>query len=102
MLGQCLGVSHRVVSALCYCILSEKVILYLEPQARTLLLKNQEILMFKIVSAIIMALWKIYLEVNTLVIVWMDITPSLLMIKGILIRVTPMRMDIKDLHIPMR
>ena len=35
MLGQWLGVSHRVGRALCYCIISDKRKFYLEPQLST-------------------------------------------------------------------
>ena len=41
MLVRWLGVSHRVVSDICYWILSEKGNFYLEPQFRTLLLNSQ-------------------------------------------------------------
>ena len=49
---------------------------YLEPKLITLLPKNQEILMIKSGSVIIMALWKMHLEARTLVLVCMDMTPS--------------------------
>ena len=42
------------------------------------------------------------LEVRTLVLVFMDMTPSLMMMKRFLIRVTPTRGDIKELQIPLR
>ena len=58
--------------------------------------------MFKSRSVIIMALWNMYLEASNLVLVLMDMTPSLMMIKRVLIRVTPMRRDIKDFHITLR
>ena len=75
---------------------------YLEPQFSTLLLNNQDIPMFKSWSVIIMALWKMYLEARTLVLVGMDMTPSLMIMKRVLLRVTPVRMDIKDLQITLR
>ena len=62
---------------------------YLEPQFSTLLLKNQEILMFKSGSVISMAIWKMHLEARTLVLVWMDMTPSFVMMNRVLLRVTP-------------
>ena len=76
MLGRWLGVSHRVGSALCYWILSEKEKVYLQPQFITLMMKNQEILVFKSGSVIIMALWKMHLEARNLVLVWIDMNPS--------------------------
>ena len=79
-----------------------KEIFYLEPQFITLLLNNQEIMMFRSGSVIIMDLWKMYLEARTLVLVWMDMTPSLMMMKRLFLRVTPTSSDIKDLHIPVR
>ena len=53
--------------------------------------------MFKSGSVIIMALWKMYLEARTLVIVWIDVTPSLMILKRVLLRMNPMMRDIKDL-----
>ena len=58
--------------------------------------------MFKSGSVIIMALCKMYLEANTLVLVCMDMTPLLIMMKGLLLIITQMRRDIKDLYIPLR
>ena len=57
---------------------------YLKPQFITLLLKNQEILMFKSGSVIIMALWKMHLEARALVLVWMDMNPPLMIMKRLL------------------
>ena len=74
---------------------------YLKPQFRTLLLNNQEILMFKSGSVIIMALWKMHLEARTLVPVWMNITLLLMIMNRVLLRVTPKMSYIKDLHIPL-
>ena len=56
---------------------------YLEPKFSTLLLKNQEILMFKSGFVIIIGIWKMYLEARTSVLVWMDMTPSLIMMKRV-------------------
>ena len=83
-------------------LLVGKEFFYLEPQLSTLLLNNQEILMFKSGSVIIMALCEIHLEARNLVIVWININPSLMMIKRVLLRLTPTRRDIKDLQIPLR
>ena len=80
-------------------LLVGKEFFYLEPQLSTLLLKKQEILMFTRGSVIIMALWKMHLEASNLVLVWMDMTPSLMMMKRVLLRVNPTRRDIKDLQI---
>ena len=55
---------------------------FFRPQFSTLLLKNQEILMLKSWSMIIKALWKIYLEVRTLVLACMDMTHSLMMMNS--------------------
>ena len=76
-----------------------KEMFYLQPQFRTLLLKNQEIVMFNRGSTIIIDIYKMYLEASTLVTFWMDMTPSLIMIKRGLLRATPMKRDTKDLHI---
>ena len=57
-------------------LLVRKESFYLGPQLITLLLNNQEILMFKRGSVIIMNLWKMHLEASNLVLVWMDMTPS--------------------------
>ena len=51
---------------------------------------------------IIMALCKIYLEARNLVLVWMDMTPLSMMMERVLLRVTPMSSDIKDIKIPLR
>ena len=80
-------------------LLSRKKIFYLKPQFGTLLLKNQEILVFKSESVIIMALWKMHLEARTLVLVWMYMAPLIMMIKRVLLRVTPTRRDIKYLQV---
>ena len=40
------------------------------------------------------------MEARTLVLFWMDMNPSLVMMKRVFLRVTPTSMDIKDLHIP--
>ena len=74
---------------------------YLEPQLSTLLMKNQEFLVFKSGSVIIMALWKMHLEARTLVLVWMDMTPSFMMMNRVLLRVTPAGGGTKDLQIPL-
>ena len=63
-----------------------KKMFYLEAQFSTLLLKNQEILMFKSGSVIIMDLWKMHFEARTLVIIWMGMTPSLMMTKRVLLK----------------
>ena len=55
-------------------LLIRKESFYLKPQFRKLTRNNQEILMFKSGSMIIMDLWKMYLEERTLVLVCMDIT----------------------------
>ena len=102
MLERWLGVSHRFGSAICNWIISEKERFYLEPQFSTLLLKNQDILMFKSGSVIIMDIWKMHLEAKTLVLVWMDTTPSLIMMKRVLLRVNPTMRDIKDIQISLR
>ena len=83
-------------------LLVRKERFYLEPQLSTLLLNNQDILMFKSGSMIIMDLWKMHLEARTLVLVWMYMTPSLMMMERVLLRVTPTSKDIKDLQIPLR
>ena len=75
---------------------------YLGPQFSNLLLKNQYILMFRSGSVMIMDLWKMKLEARDLVLVWIDTNPSLIIIKRVLIRVTPTRRDIKDLQITLR
>ena len=75
---------------------------YLETQFSTLLLNNQEILMLNSGFVIIVALWKMHLEACTLVLVWMDMTPLLMMMNRVSLRVTPTRGDIKDLQIPQR
>ena len=75
---------------------------YLKPQFSTLMLNNQEILMLKIGYVIIMALWKMHLETRTLVLVWMDMNNSLMIMKRVLLSVTPTRRDIKDLYILLR
>ena len=49
-----------------------------------------------------MALWKMHLEARTLVLVWVDVNPSLMMMESLFLRMTPMRRDIKDLQIPLR
>ena len=74
---------------------------YLKLQFSTLLLKNQDILMFKSGYVIIMDLWKLHLEARTMVLVWMDMNPSLMMMERVLLRVNPSRRDIKDLQIPL-
>ena len=79
--------------------LVRKKIFHLESQLSTLLLMNQYILMFKSGSVIIMSLWKIYLEARTLVLVCVEITPSLNIMKRVLLMDTPTRRDTKDLHI---
>ena len=75
---------------------------YLKPQFLTLLLKNQEILVFNSGSVIIMALWKMHLEASNLLLVWIDMNPSLMRMKRLFIKVTPARRDIKDLQVPLR
>ena len=102
MLGRWLGVSHRIGSAICYLILIEKGKVLSWTTVSTLLLKNQEILMFKSGSVIIMALCKMHLEARSLVLVWMDMNPSPMMMMRVLIRLTPTMRDIKDLQIPLR
>ena len=82
--------------------LVRKEIFYLKPQFSTLLLRNLDIMIFKSGSVIIMDLWKMYLEARTLVLVWMDMTLSLMIMKRVFLRVTPMRRDIKNLQIPLR
>ena len=52
-------------------------------------MKNQEILMFKGGSVIIMALQKMHLESSTLVLVWMDMTPSLMMMNMVFFKGDP-------------
>ena len=83
-------------------LLVRKERFYLEPQFIPLLLKNQEILMFKSGSVIIMAIWKMHLEASNLVLVCMDMTPSLMMSRRVFIRVNPTSRDIKDPQIPLR
>ena len=75
---------------------------YLKPHFSTLLMKKQEILVFKSGSVIIIALWRMHLEERTLLLVCMDMTPSLMMMKRLLLRVVPTMRDIKDLQIPPR
>ena len=75
---------------------------YIEPKFSTLILKNQEILIFKSGSVIIMALWKMYLEARTVLLVCMDMTPSLMIMKRVFLRGDQMMRDIKDLQIPLR
>ena len=72
---------------------------YIESKLITLLMNNQEILMLKSGSVIIMALWKMHLEARTLVLVWMDINPSRIIMMRVFIRGTPTTRDIKDLQI---
>ena len=79
-----------------------KEMFYLEPQFRTLLMKNQDIMTFNSGSVIIMDIWKIHLEARTFVLVCMDMTNSLMTTKRLLLRVTPTRRDINDLKIPLR
>ena len=79
--------------------LVRKEMFYLEPKFSTLLLKNQDILVFKSRSVIIMALRNMHLEAKTLVLVCMDMTNSLMMMKRVLLQVTPTRRDIKELQI---
>ena len=55
-------------------LLVRKESFYLGPQLITLLQNNQEILMFKSGSVIIMTLWNMHLEASNLVLVWMDMT----------------------------
>ena len=94
---------HIVLEALYVIVLLvRKERFYLGPQFRNLLLKNQEILMFNSGSVIIIALWNMHLEARTLVLVCMDITPSLMIMNRVLLRVTPTRREIKDLQIPLR
>ena len=50
---------------------------------------------------IIIDLWNMHLGVMTLVLVSMDMTPSLMVMNRVLLRVNPTRRDIKDLHIPL-
>ena len=96
-------VYHIVFEVLCVIgLLVRKERFYLEPHFSTLLMKNQEILMFNSGSVIIMALCKMHFEERTLVQVWMDMNPSLMMMKRVLLRVTTTGRDIKDLHIPLR
>ena len=45
---------------------------------------------------------QMHLEARTLVLVWMDMTPSLMMMNRVLLRMNPKRRDIKGLHIPLR
>ena len=80
-------------------LLVRKEKFYLKSQFITLLMKNQEILMFKSRSVIIVVLWKMYSEASNLVLVCMDMTPSLMETKRIFLRVTSMKRDIKDLQI---
>ena len=75
---------------------------YLEPKFSALLWNNQEILMFKSGSVIIMDLWKMHLEARTLVIIRMDMTSSLIMMKKALLRLTPIRRNIMELKIIQR
>ena len=75
---------------------------YLEPQHITLMLKNQEIIMFNSGYVIIMDLWKMQFEARNLVLVWMDMNTSLMTMKRVLLRVVPTRRDIKELQITLR
>ena len=82
--------------------ISDKGNFYLEPRFSTLLLNNQEILVFNSGSVIIMSLCKMYLEERTLELFWMDMNPSLMKTRRVFLRVTPVRRDIKDLQITLR
>ena len=73
-----------------------KVRFYHAPPLSTLLMTNQGILTFKNGSMIKMASWKSHLEVRNLVLVWMDMSYSLMMMKRLLQRVTLMRSNTKD------
>ena len=75
---------------------------YHVPPPIILLLKNQGILEFNNGSMITMALCNLHLEGKTLVIVWMYMTPSLIMINMVLQRVTLMMGNTKDCQIPLR
>ena len=79
-----------------------KVKFYHAPPFSTLILTNQLILTFKNGSVVIMALCKPHLEVRSLVLVWVDMTPPLMMMKRLLKKVTIIRRNNKDLHIPLR
>ena len=69
---------------------------YHAPPFRTLLLTNQGTLTFNNRSMITMALWKLHLEVGTLELVWMDMTPSLMTMERVLKRATLMKSNTKD------
>ena len=101
MFGRWIGVSYRVVSDICYWILSkkEKVLSRIIVQHLTAE-EPRDTDVQEIGSVIIMALWKMHLEARTLVLVWMYMTPSLMMTKRVFI-MTPTRRDIKDLQIPL-
>ena len=62
---------------------------------RIILLTNQGILMFKNGYVITVDRWDLNLEVRTLELVWMDMTPSLTMMKRVLKRGTLMSRNIK-------
>ena len=63
---------------------------------------NQEILKSKNGYMITMGHRNPYLEVRTLVLVWMDITTSLMMTQRVMKRVTLMRRNAEDYRIPLR
>ena len=79
-----------------------KVRFYQAPPFSTLSLTNQGILTFKNRSVITMARWKPHLELGNFSLVWMSITPSLMIINSVLQRVTLMRGDTKDYQITLR
>ena len=83
-------------------LLVRKERFYIKPNFITLLLNNQDILLFNSVSVMIMALWKMHLEVRTLLLVCMIMTHKLMMMKWLLLRVASTRRDIKDLQISLR
>ena len=64
----------EVLYVIVFLVIKERF--YLEPHFSTLLLKNQEILMFKIGSVIIVDLWKMHLEERDLILFCIDVTPS--------------------------
>ena len=76
MLVKWLGVSHRVGSAICYCIISEKGKVLSRTTGYHLTVDEKWILTSKNISVINIAPWKPHLEVMTLVIFWMSMTPS--------------------------
>ena len=76
--------------------LLRKKMLYHAPPFRILLITNQGVLTFKNGSENTMDFWKLNLEVRTLVLVWMDITTSLMMMNILMQRVILMKRNTKN------